>query len=80
MTPNIRLTDQFLARVADTGLTDAAAAAAIGVTPQFYSQVKTGQAAPSARFMAGAVLAGLAESFADVAEVARSAVVAGTAA
>lgn len=64
-----RLTPGFLARVADTGLSDAAVAAAIGVTPQFYSQVKRGEQAPSTRFMAGAVVAGLASNFADVAEV-----------
>ena len=67
--PTIRLTDSFLARVTTTGLTDTAAAATIGVTPQYYSQVKTGKVPPSARFMAGAVLAGLADSFSDVAEV-----------
>lgn len=67
-----RLTPGFLARVAETGLSDAAIAAAIGVTPQFYSQVKRGEQAPSTRFMAGAVVAGLASSFADVAEVVHS--------
>lgn len=67
--PIARLTPQFLERVASTGLSDAAAAAAIGVTPQFYSQVKRGEQAPSTRFMAGAVLAGLATTFAEVAEV-----------
>lgn len=70
--PIARLTPDFLARVAATGLSDAATAAAIGVTPQFYSQVKRGEASPSTRFMAGAVLAGLAGSFADVAEVRRA--------
>lgn len=69
--PIARLTPQFLARVADTGLSDAAIAAAIGVSPQYYSQVKRGEQAPSTRFMAGAVLAGLADSFASVAEVRR---------
>ncbi len=67
-TPPARLTDVFLGRVAATGLTDAAVAAAIGITRQEYSAVKTGKTAPSARFMAGAVRAGLAATFADVAE------------
>ncbi len=67
--PIARLTPQFLARVADTGLSDAAIAAAIGISPQFYSQVKNGEQAPSVRFMSGAVLAGLALTFAEVAEV-----------
>lgn len=67
--PIARLTPQFLVRVASTGLSDAAVAAAIGVSPQFYSQVKNGEQAPSVRFMSGAVLAGLASSFAEVAEV-----------
>ena len=67
--PTIRLTAGFLARLAETGLTDAAAAAAIGVSRQFFSQVKSGQANPSATFMAGAVRSGLADNFAEVAEV-----------
>ena len=66
----VRLTQSFLDRVAATGLSDAAVAAAIGVTRQFYSEVKSGKSAPSTRFMAGAVVAGLATSFAEVAEVA----------
>ena len=69
--PVARLTEGFKARVAATGLSDAAAAAAIGVSRQYYSQVKAGREAPSVRFIAGAVLAGLADSFADVAEVQR---------
>ena len=69
--PVARLTDNFLNRVAATGLSDAAIAAALGVSKQYYSQVKSGAEAPSVRFMAGAVVAGLAESFADVAEVVR---------
>lgn len=69
--PVARLTAGFIERVANTGITDAAAAAAIGVSKQYYSQVKAGQEAPSVRFLAGAVLAGFADSFADVAEVVR---------
>ena len=67
--PVARLTPTFLDRVAATGLSDAAVAAAIGVTRQYYSQIKLGQEAPSVRFLAGAVTAGLAATFADVAEV-----------
>lgn len=65
----VRLTKSFTDRVSATGLSDAAIAAAIGVSKQFYSQVKTGQQAPSTRFMAGAVMARLADSFGDIAEV-----------
>lgn len=66
--PQTRLTDQFLERVAATGMTDTAIANAIGVTKQFYSAVKSGNEDVTARFLAGAVTAGLAETFADVAE------------
>ena len=69
--PVARLTQGFLDRVDETGLTDAAVASAIGVTRQYYHQVKTGKEAPSVKFMAGAVLAGFADSFAAVAEVSR---------
>ena len=69
--PVARLTPRFLARVADTGLTDTAVAAAIGVSKQYYSQIKLGQEAPSIAFLSGAVLAGFADTFADVAEVQR---------
>lgn len=72
MKPTVRLTAGFLERVAATGLSDSAIAAAIGVTRQYYSQVKAGVEGPSTRFLAGAVLAGLAESFGDVAEVDRT--------
>ena len=71
--PTAKLTPAFIARVEGTGLSDAAVAAAIGVTRQYYSQVKAGATAPSVRFMAGAVSAGLADTFADVAEVTRRA-------
>ena len=66
--PKARLTPDFLARVEATGLTDSAVAAAIGVSRQFYSQVKLGNENPTVNFMVGAVQAGLADSFADVAE------------
>lgn len=68
-TPKIQLRKEFLARVEQTGLTDSAIAAAMGLTKQFYSQVKSGDRQPSAGFMAGAVRAGLAANFAEVAEV-----------
>ena len=66
--PNARLTPDFLARVAATGLTDEAVARAIGVSKQFYSAVKLGKQSPTINFMVGAVRAGLADSFSDVAE------------
>lgn len=66
--PTARLTKGFLDRAAATGMTDAALAAAIGVTRQFYSAVKSGAEQPTTRFMVGAVRAGLASTFADVAE------------
>lgn len=69
--PVARLKTGFLDHLAATGLTDSAAAAAIGVTKQYFSQVKTGIRPPSIAFMSGAILAGLASSFDDVAELAR---------
>lgn len=66
--PKAQLTQDFLTRVEATGLTDAAVAAAIGVSKQFYSQVKLGKESPTINFMVGAVRAGLADTFADVAE------------
>lgn len=72
MTPanvRIRLTPEFRDRMDSTGMTDAALAAAIGVTPQFFHQVKTGKVAPSAAFMAGAVLSRLATDFSEAAEI-----------
>lgn len=66
--PKARLTAEFLARVEATGMTDTAIAAAIGVTKQYYSAVKLGKENPSVGFMVGAIRAGLADSFADVAE------------
>lgn len=68
-TRRARLTRNFLDRVEATGLTDAAAARAIGVTRQYYSAVKNGKENPSISFMAGAVQAGLADSFDGVAEL-----------
>ena len=63
-----RLTKAFLARVAATGLTDAAVAAAIGITAQQYSAIKVGREQPTTRLLVGAVRAGLADDFAAVAE------------
>lgn len=66
--PAARLTEQFIERATATGMTDAALAAAIGVTRQFYSAVKAGKEQPTMRFMTGAVRAGLAGDFGEVAE------------
>ena len=63
-----RLTAGFRERCASTGLTDAALAAAIGVSRQFFNRVKNGHESPSVAFMAGAIHAGLATTFAEVAE------------
>lgn len=63
-----RLTRRFRERVAATGLTDAAAARAIGVSSEYYRQVTHGESGPSMRFAIGAVHAGLADSIAEVAE------------
>ena len=68
--PNLRLTNSFLRRVAETGLTDSAVAAAIGVSKQFYSAVKLGKEQPTLALIAGAVKAGLVDSFDEVAELA----------
>lgn len=67
-TPVARLTKTFLDRVEAAGLTDAGVAAALGISRQYYGQVKAGVEAPSVRLMAAAVEAGLAETFGDVAE------------
>ena len=66
--PAARLTETFIERATATGMTDAALAAAIGVTRQFYSAVKSGKEQPTTKFMAGAVRAGLARDFGEVAE------------
>ena len=63
-----RLTRRFRERVAATGLTDAAAARAIGVSCEYYRQVTHDETGPSMRFAIGAVHAGLADSIAEVAE------------
>ena len=65
--PIVRLRPEFLTRLTATGLTDRAAAAAIGVSRQYFSQVKNGDTPPSVGFIAGAVDAGLAETFDEVA-------------
>lgn len=66
--PAARLTERFIERADATGMTDAAIAAAIGVTRQFYSAVKAGKEQPTTKFMTGAVRAGLADNFGEVAE------------
>lgn len=67
-TPKVQVRQSFLDKIAESGLSDAGAARAIGVSRQYWQQVKTGARPPSAGFMAGAVLSGLATSIADVAE------------
>lgn len=64
-----RLTQAFLDRVENTGMTDTAIADAIGISKQYYSEVKLGKQNPSVRFLIGAVRAGLADTFDGVAEV-----------
>lgn len=66
--PKVQIRQAFLNRIAASGLSEAGAARAIGVSRQYFQQVKTGERPPSAGFMAGAVLSGLAASIADVAE------------
>ncbi len=63
-----QLTEAFCNRVTDTGMTHEAIAKSLGVTKQFFSAVWNGKENPSVRFMTGAVLAGLGNSFADIAE------------
>lgn len=67
-TPKVQIRASFLEKITTSGLTDAGAARAIGVSRQYYQQVKTGTRPPSAGFIAGAVLSGLATSFDEVAE------------
>lgn len=67
-TPKVQVRQTFLNKVAASGLSDAGAARAIGVSRQYFQQVKTRERPPSAGFMAGAVLAGLAADIAEVAE------------
>lgn len=61
------LTPQFRQRVEATGMTHSAIAAAMGVTRQYFSQVWNSDTPPSTRFMVGAVSAGLADHFGEVA-------------
>lgn len=63
-----QLTEQFLARLAALPMHEHAVAAAIGVSVDEFRLTVAGRGEPSIAFMAGAVTAGLAASFADVAE------------
>lgn len=63
------LTDSFRTRLDQTGMSQAAIAKAIGVSPQYFSRVIRDLEQPSVRFMAGAIQAGLGASFADIAEI-----------
>lgn len=67
---NEALTPEFRKRVEATGMTHSAIAAAMGLTKQFFSEVWNGTKPPSYRFMAGAVRAGLADHFGEVAQIA----------
>lgn len=68
MCPSARLTTDFRERCARTGLTGAALAAAIGISRRFFNRVKNDHEPLSVAFMAGAVHAELAATFAEVAE------------
>ena len=63
-----QLTEQFLARLASLPMREHAIAAAMGVSVDEYRLTVAGRGEPSIAFLAGAVHAGLATSFADVAE------------
>ena len=65
-----RLSPVFCRRLGETGMTDMALAASFGMSRQEFSAIKLGKQGPTARFMAGAVRAGLAENFGEVAEYA----------
>lgn len=65
----VRLTTGFRDKLASSGRTDTELAAQIGVPLQRYRSVIAGTEAPSVAFIAGAVVAGLATSIAEVAEV-----------
>ena len=66
--PAAQLTEQFLARLASLPMREHAIAAAVGVSVDEYRLTVAGRGEPSIAFLAGAVTAGLATSFADVAE------------
>lgn len=63
-----QLTDKFRARVEATGLTQDAIARAICVSEKYFKDVWEGRKPASHRFMTAAVLAGLGETYADIAE------------
>ncbi len=66
---NLKLLDNFQQRVQELSLTDAAIARMLGVSKQYYSQVKKGERQPSAAFIAAAVASGLVDSLDQVARV-----------
>lgn len=66
-----RLTPGFLETLSRTRLTDEAAARAIGVPLADYAAIKSGSASPTTKFIVGAIRAGLASTFSEVAEPAQ---------
>lgn len=68
--PKAKLTAAFQERLQASELTDQTVAATIGVSLPAFQEVRDGKRGPTVAFMAGAVKAGLAGTFADVAEVA----------
>ncbi|WP_455951367.1 hypothetical protein [Arcanobacterium haemolyticum] len=69
MVATTELTPEFRERINQTEMTHTAIALAIGVTKQFFSLVWSGKENVSVRFMVGAINAGLAESFDQIAQV-----------
>lgn len=65
----IRVKQSFRDHMAATGLTSRALAGVLGVPLDFFLRATTGRCAPSASYLAGAVLSGLANNLAEVAEV-----------
>lgn len=62
------LADSFRDRLEQTGMSQAAIAKAIGVSPQYFNRVYRGLQPPSVRFITGAIQAGLGDNFSDIAK------------
>lgn len=71
-TVNTVLSDEFKRRASQTELTDAGIAKAIGVSRQFYSELKQGRKQVTTRFLIGAIEAGLADTANDVISIERT--------
>lgn len=69
---NTVLSDEFKRRASQTELTDAGIAKAIGVSRQFYSDIKQGKKQVTTRFLIGAIEAGLADTANDVISIERT--------